>query len=62
MLIIILGCFLYKPTDLVLLISLISITYLYVGTKLEERKLVTTFGEDYIKYQQEVGMLIPFLK
>ncbi len=61
-LIIIWGFFLSRPTDLVLLVSLISTTYLYFGTKLEEKKLVQEFGEAYLKYQKTVGMLLPFLK
>lgn len=61
-LIIILGFFLFRPTDLVLTISLVSTTYLYFGTKLEEEKLVEEFGEAYLAYQQKVGMLVPFWK
>jgi methanethiol S-methyltransferase len=34
--------------------------YIIIGTRLEERKLVLEFGDAYIKYQQEVPMLIPF--
>ena len=34
--------------------------YIIIGTKLEERKLILEFGDAYIKYKQEVPMLIPF--
>ena len=34
--------------------------YIIIGTKLEERKLILEFGDVYIKYKQEVPMLIPF--
>lgn len=61
-LIIIWGGFMYRPTDTVLALAFVSTLYLYVGTKLEERKLVAEFGGDYEDYQQEVGMLLPFLK
>jgi protein-S-isoprenylcysteine O-methyltransferase Ste14 len=33
-----------------------------MGTILEEKKLVLEFGDTYVKYQQEVPMLIPFTK
>lgn len=36
--------------------------YIFIGATFEERSLVKTFGVDYIIYQQDVGMLIPFLK
>jgi methanethiol S-methyltransferase len=35
--------------------------YIIIGTRLEERKLVLEFGDAYIRYQQEVPMLIPFI-
>lgn len=36
--------------------------YIFIGATFEERSLVKTFGVEYIIYQQDVGMLIPFLK
>ena len=60
-LIILWGFFLFQPTDLVLMIGVISSIYIYVGTKLEEEKLVNEFGQAYLEYQKEVKMLIPFL-
>lgn len=36
--------------------------YIYVGAALEERNLLEQFGLEYRIYQQEVAMLIPFLK
>lgn len=36
--------------------------YIFVGTMFEERSLVKTFGVEYLIYQQDVAMLIPFLK
>ncbi len=59
-LIIIWGGFLFLPTDLVLVIGLVSTAYLYFGTKLEEEKLVEKFGKEYLEYQKRVGMLVPF--
>ena len=34
--------------------------YLFVGSKLEERKLEQQFGEAYRSYQRNVPMLFPF--
>lgn len=36
--------------------------YVIIGTVLEERKLILEFGDSYIRYQNEVPMLIPFTK
>lgn len=45
------------------LTSAIAVTiYLFVGIYFEEKKLLEVFGEKYKRYQQEVPMLIPFLK
>ncbi len=61
-LLIIWGGFLFRPTDLYLVMGLVSTAYLYFGTKLEEEKLVVEFGEEYLEYQKRVGMLLPFWK
>ena len=61
-LIIIWGGFMYTPSLKVLVAASIATLYLYVGTKLEEQKLVVEFGEEYKAYQKKVGILIPFLK
>jgi protein-S-isoprenylcysteine O-methyltransferase Ste14 len=39
-------------------VLLVSI-YLIVGAFIEERRLISAFGEDYRKYQQQVSMFIP---
>jgi protein-S-isoprenylcysteine O-methyltransferase Ste14 len=35
--------------------------YLYIGARLEEAKLISDFGQDYIEYKKRVGMFIPRL-
>jgi protein-S-isoprenylcysteine O-methyltransferase Ste14 len=45
-----------------IIINMVLTIYVIIGTRLEERKLVLEFGDIYIKYQQEVPMLIPFTK
>ena len=59
-LIIYLWCQTFRMMDIV--INLILTIYVIIGTRLEENKLVLEFGDMYIKYQQEVPMLIPFTK
>ena len=59
-LILYLWCQTFRMMDIV--INLILTIYVIIGTRLEENKLVLEFGDMYIKYQQEVPMLIPFTK
>jgi len=42
-----------------LVASLVLTAYLFVGTWLEERKLVSQFGDAYREYQRQVPMFIP---
>ncbi|HLP16597.1 MAG TPA: protein-S-isoprenylcysteine methyltransferase [Bacteroidota bacterium] len=53
-----LWCQIYSMVDLV--VTIVLTIYIFIGTRLEERKLVLEFGESYIAYQREVPMLIPF--
>jgi methanethiol S-methyltransferase len=59
-LIIYLWCQTFRVIDIVT--NTLLTIYVIIGTILEERKLVLEFGEEYIKYQKEVPMLIPFSK
>lgn len=59
--ILILGLFLLVPTQKMLLVLLISYNYILIGFRLEERKLVAVFGEEYQSYQKKVKGLIPYL-
>ena len=56
------GLFLLLP-QLSLLISNAIITgYTLVGIGLEEKKLISDFGQDYRRYQEKVPRLIPHFK
>jgi methanethiol S-methyltransferase len=59
-LIVFLWCRIFSVTDLV--VNTLLTIYVFIGTYLEEKKLVLEFGDSYIRYQQEVPILIPFLK
>ncbi len=43
-----------------LIINVILSLYLVIGTMLEEKKLITEFGDVYRNYQQDVSMLFPW--
>jgi len=43
-----------------LLFNVLFTVWIVVGTLLEERDLVRSFGNDYLAYQQRVPMLIPY--
>ena len=45
-----------------IMVNTILTIYVIMGTILEEKKLVLEFGDAYVKYQQEVPILIPFTK
>ena len=50
----------FKRIDII--VNAILTIYIIIGTLLEEKKLVLEFGDTYVKYQNEVPMLIPFIK
>jgi protein-S-isoprenylcysteine O-methyltransferase Ste14 len=55
-----LWCQTFRLSDVV--VNSVLTAYVFIGTLLEERKLVQEFGDSYERYQQEVPMLIPFTK
>ena len=59
-LIIYLWCQIFTVSDII--VNIVLTIYIIIATRLEEKKLVLEFGDAYVKYQQEVPMLIPFIK
>jgi protein-S-isoprenylcysteine O-methyltransferase Ste14 len=45
-----------------LLFAAVATAYILVGIQLEERDLVTVFGDRYIRYRREAGMLLPRIR
>jgi protein-S-isoprenylcysteine O-methyltransferase Ste14 len=45
-----------------LLFAAVTTAYIFVGIFLEEHDLIELFGDEYQRYRERVGMLIPFLR
>ena len=56
------GLLLLMPLASLLISNTIITIYTLIGIGLEERKLLTEFGESYSKYRKTVPMLIPSVK
>ncbi len=61
-LILLLGLCFISPTQEMLATYVVSIIYLIIGTRLEEKKLSAIFGKDYEEYKKQVPMFIPRIK
>lgn len=59
-LIVYLWCQVFTMSDII--VNIVLTVYVIMGTIIEEKKLILEFGDAYVKYQQEVPMLIPFIK
>lgn len=57
----VLAVVLVSPSWKNLVFTLVSILYLIVGSKLEERKLIKEFGQEYEDYRKRVKMLVPWI-
>ncbi|HKK89728.1 MAG TPA: isoprenylcysteine carboxylmethyltransferase family protein [Saprospiraceae bacterium] len=53
------GAFLWRQDLLMLIFSVISIAYLFIGSKNEEKKLVRQFPEEYPRYRSSTPAIIP---
>ena len=53
------GYLLETASGNALVLALVGTIYIYVGARLEERKLIAAFGEEYRRYRASTPMLIP---
>jgi len=56
-----LGLFLCLPTQMAVIGIVISVFYLEIGIRLEEKKLEDEFGNSYRQYKMSVKKVIPWL-
>jgi len=50
-----------RPLDIsAIIVNILLTSYFIIGSYLEEKKLVSEFGESYRLYQQQVSMLVPY--
>jgi methanethiol S-methyltransferase len=54
------GLFCFIPLYAYLISSLITFSYIPIGIRLEERKLIAQFGEEYRAYKKQVKALTPW--
>ena len=55
------GLTAWQPTPELAVTSTAVVTYLVIGSRLEERKLIARFGEEYLTYRNRVKSLIPYV-
>jgi protein-S-isoprenylcysteine O-methyltransferase Ste14 len=56
---VVVGYWFVQPDYPTTVSSIIIFIYLAVGIRLEEKKLIRTFGQSYIKYKEEVPAILP---
>lgn len=55
------GYFLYAPTLSVLIFLILTFIYIEIGSRLEEKKLLIEFGNEYAEYCKVVKRYFPFI-
>ncbi len=61
-LLLIVGFWLFSPTLANLITTFCITIYTLIGMRLEEKKLIATFGDAYRQYKQKVPALVPSLE
>jgi protein-S-isoprenylcysteine O-methyltransferase Ste14 len=56
------GIFLCFPVWTLLVVNTVITVYTLIGIRLEEKKLISIFGEGYIRYREKVPMICPGIR
>lgn len=56
---ILVGMMLLYPFPRVIVFDLSLIAYLFIGARLEERKLIVIYGQEYLEYRHKAGFMFP---
>ncbi|MEO1050339.1 MAG: methyltransferase [Bacteroidota bacterium] len=59
---VLIGFWLFIPNVPTAVTVVCHFVYLAIGIRLEEHKLISLFGEKYLRYKQEVPMLVPRIR
>ena len=55
------GVMLKQPGTIQLLLGFINLVAVYITARIEEKEMISKFGEEYRDYMKETKMFIPFL-
>jgi protein-S-isoprenylcysteine O-methyltransferase Ste14 len=55
------GVMLKDPGSVQIVLGIINLIAIYITSKIEEKEMVSKFGEDYRVYMKETKMFIPFI-
>ncbi len=55
------GTMFKEPGTLQIILGIINLIAIYLTGKIEEKEMITKFGEQYIDYMKETKMFIPFI-
>lgn len=58
---VLIGVFFYLPTISLAIFCIITFIYIEIGSRLEEKKLIEEFGNEYVEYAETVKRYFPFL-
>lgn len=58
---VLIGVFLYLPTISLAILCIIAFLYIEIGSRLEEKKLIEEFGNEYVEYAKTAKRYFPFL-
>jgi protein-S-isoprenylcysteine O-methyltransferase Ste14 len=55
------GIMLKDPGKIQIILAIINLMAVYITAKIEEKEMITKFGDDYRSYMKETKMFIPYI-